>query len=241
MKSDNKYFADVLIIGAGAAGLLAARELVVAGKKVALIEARNRIGGRVHTFTPIGFTEAIEAGAEFLHGDVPLTRSLMQTAGTSWKTAVGDTYLVKDGQVQPDADFFEELPLLLEKLYSLEEDLPLADFLAREFSGEEHARLREFATQFAEGYDAADAQRVSSWALRDEWATGDADDSPRPVGGYGPLLHWLATQVQAAGGTLHLATAVREIRWQPGSVEILAESGVTFSSAQVHSEFGNWG
>jgi monoamine oxidase len=233
MAFDNKFFADVLIIGAGAAGLLAARELVAAGKKVTLLEARSRVGGRVHTVTPAGFTKSIEAGAEFLHGEVPLTRSLMQEAETSWEAAVGSTYLVKDGQVQLDANFFEQLPLLLEKLHSLEKDLPLADFLARDFSGEEHVQLREFATQFAEGYDAADAQRVSSWALRDEWATGDADDSPRPVGGYGPLLQWLATQVQAAGAKLHLATEVREIRWQPGSAEVLTESGETYYGKQV--------
>lgn len=233
MPSDNKCFADVLIIGAGAAGLLAARELVAAGRKVTLLEARERIGGRVYTFTPAGFTKIIEAGAEFLHGEVPLTRSLMQAAGISCQAALGNTYLVKDGQVQPDADFFEELPLLLEKLHSLKEDLPLADFLARYFSGEEHVQLREFATQFAEGYDAADAQRVSSWALRDEWATGDADDSPRPVGGYGPLLNWLTKEVETAGVMLHLATVAREIRWQPGSVEVVDKSGVTFYGKQV--------
>jgi monoamine oxidase len=234
MATDNKkHFTDVLIIGAGASGLLAARELVLSGRKVAILEARDRIGGRVHTLIPFGFAKAIEAGAEFLHGSVPLTRSLMNAAGTSWEVAAGNTYLVEDGQVQPDADLFEQLPLLLEKLNLLAEDLPLADFLARDFSGEQHAQLRAFATQFAEGYDAADAARVSSWALRDEWATGDADDSPRPVGGYGPLLHWLATQVQAVGATLHLATPVREIRWQPGSVEVLTESGIAFYAAQM--------
>jgi monoamine oxidase len=234
MATDNKkHFADLLIIGAGAAGLFAARELVLSGRKVAILEARGRIGGRVHTLIPSGFAKAIEAGAEFLHGSVPLTRSLMNAAGTSWEVAAGNTYLVEDGQVQPDADFFEQLPLLLEKLNLLAEDLPLADFLAHDFSGEQHAQLRAFATQFAEGYDAADAARVSSWALRDEWATGDADDSPRPVGGYGPLLHWLATQVQAAGATLHLATPVQEIRWQPGSVEVLTKAGTAFYATQV--------
>jgi len=105
--------------------------------------------------------------------------------------------------------------------------------LAREFSGAEHESLRAFATQFAEGYDAADATRVSAWALREEWAAGGADDSPRPVGGYGPLLHWLAAQAQAAGATLHLATPVQEIRWQPGAAEVLAATGATYQARQV--------
>ena len=59
---------DILIIGAGAAGLAAARELSSANFKVIVLEARDRIGGRVYTnrtFAPI----PIEFGAELIHGD----------------------------------------------------------------------------------------------------------------------------------------------------------------------------
>ncbi len=231
--NSDKYSTDVLIIGAGAAGLLAARELAAAGRRVCLVEARDRVGGRVHTLLPPGFTQAIEAGAEFLHGEVPLTRSLLREAGIAWQAADGHTYQVQSGQLQADADYFEQLPLLLQKLQGLTADMPLAKFLTQELPGDEHAALWTFATQFAEGYDAADAQRVSAWALRDEWAAGGADDSPRPVGGYGPLLHWLAARAQAAGVTLHLATPIQEISWQPGSVLARAASGAVYRARQV--------
>ena len=224
---------DILIIGAGAAGLLAARELAQAGRQVCVVEALGRVGGRVHTLTPPGFSRAIEAGAEFLHGPVPLTRALLAEAGLGWQAADGRTYQVRAGQLQTDGDFFELLPPLLAKLAALDHDMPLAEFLTREFPGAEHEPLRTFATQFAEGYDAADATRVSAWALRDEWAAGDTDDSPRPVGGYGPLLHALAAQAQAAGAALHLATPVQEIRWQPGAVEVLATTGAGYQARQV--------
>ncbi|MFD1468719.1 flavin monoamine oxidase family protein [Hymenobacter caeli] len=230
--TDN-YSTDVLIIGAGAAGLLAARELARAGRRVCLVEAQDRIGGRVHTLGGPGFTQAIEAGAEFMHGEVPLTRALLAEAGIVWEEADGESYLVQGGQLQAQANYFALLPPLLEKLYALAHDMPLADFLTREFPGPEHAALRTFATQFAEGYDAADAQRVSAWAMRDEWAAGGAQGSLRPVGGYGPLLHGLAAQAQAAGALLHLAAPVREIRWQPGQAEAVTEAGATYRAQQV--------
>ncbi|NML63658.1 FAD-dependent oxidoreductase [Hymenobacter sp. RP-2-7] len=227
------YSTEVLVLGAGAAGLLAARELARAGRQVCIVEARDRVGGRVHTLTPPGFSRAIEAGAEFMHGAVPLTRVLLGEAGLEWQAADGQTYLVQDGQLQPDADFFAQLPPLLEKLRALPHDMPLADFLTQEFAGPAHAALRTFATQFAEGYDAADATRVSAWALRDEWATGDADDSPRPLGGYGPLLHWLAAQARAAGAVLHLATPIQKIDWQSGEATLLATTGATYRARQI--------
>jgi monoamine oxidase len=225
--------AEVLIIGAGAAGLAAARTLAAAGRQVLVLEAQDRVGGRVHTLQPPDFTQALEAGAEFMHGEVPATRALLREAGLAWQDTAGQTYVLKNGEVQADADFFGQLPLLLAKLETLTDDLPLADFLAREFAGPAHAELRATATQFAEGYDAADPHRASSLALYEEWTAGGAEDSPRPVGGYGPLLHWLAQQAQAAGATLHLATPVREIRWQPGAAEVLTATGATYYARQV--------
>jgi protoporphyrinogen oxidase len=59
---------STLVIGAGMAGLAAARDLHHANENVIVLEARSRIGGRVytdHTFAPF----PVEFGAEFIHGD----------------------------------------------------------------------------------------------------------------------------------------------------------------------------
>lgn len=227
------YQTAVLVIGAGAAGLLAARELAAAGQQVLVVEARDRVGGRVHTLLPTGFGRAIEAGAEFLHGEVPVTRELLVEAGVAWQVAIGQTYIIENGVTQPEATFFAHLPLLLERLTQLTHDMPLADFLVREFAGDEYAALRAMAVQFAEGYDAADTRRVSAWALREEWAMDGSDDSIRPVGGYGPLLDWLAAQVRAAGVSLHLETTITQIDWQHGQVCALANTGAVYRATQL--------
>src|SRR5438046_152867 len=62
---------DVIVLGAGAAGLTAARLLGQAGRKVLVVDARERCGGRIHTVRPPGSSLAIELGAEFVHGDSP--------------------------------------------------------------------------------------------------------------------------------------------------------------------------
>jgi monoamine oxidase len=213
--------------------LLAARTLARAGRTVAVLEARSRCGGRIHTFTGAGFSAPTEAGAEFLHGDVPLTRGLLAEAERASIPTTGTTYQVVQGETRESEDFIESLPELLEKLHALTEDMPLADFLSQHFGAETYAPLREQVTRFAEGYDAADATRASALALRDELSGGGFDDSPHPEGTYGELIERLATQLQQAGGQLHLNTPIQEIRWQPGQVEVQAADGRVFQARQV--------
>ncbi|NDJ60200.1 MAG: NAD(P)-binding protein [Chloroflexi bacterium] len=59
---------STLIIGAGMAGLSAAHALRSGGQPSTILEARDRVGGRIHTDrTLAGFP--VECGAEFIHGD----------------------------------------------------------------------------------------------------------------------------------------------------------------------------
>lgn len=57
-----------LVIGAGAAGLSSASALHKAGEAVTVLEARDRIGGRVYTDRTLSDVP-VELGAEFIHGD----------------------------------------------------------------------------------------------------------------------------------------------------------------------------
>ena len=225
---------DVLILGAGAAGLLAARNLAQAGRRVVVLEARSRAGGRIHTLPAnAGFSAPTEAGAEFLHGDVPLTRQLLDSYGIGCQATAGTTYAVARGQAEVAETFLDDMPLLLSTLHQLPQDMPLADFLALYFPGPEHDRLRRQAISFAEGYDAADARLVSSFALREEWTGNGAEDSPRPEGGYVGLVNGLVQELRAAGGQLELTAQVTGIRWQPGRAQVTCQDGRTFEAPRL--------
>src|ERR1700753_2953964 len=75
MKNDSQ----VLVIGAGMAGLAAARALAERGVQVTVLEARERVGGRVLTRHADGAT--VELGAEFVHGRAPELWALIEEAG----------------------------------------------------------------------------------------------------------------------------------------------------------------
>ena len=76
------HLTHFVVVGAGAAGLMAARELVRAGKRVTILEARDRCGGRIYPLPAEEFGYPAEGGPEFVHGAAPVTRALMREAQT---------------------------------------------------------------------------------------------------------------------------------------------------------------
>ena len=95
---------DIIVIGGGGAGLIAARRLAEAGNKVTIIEAGNRLGGRMYTVNGNGFTTPVEAGAEFIHGDVAVTLGLLKEAGISYTRTAGKMYRSNNGQWQEERE-----------------------------------------------------------------------------------------------------------------------------------------
>jgi monoamine oxidase len=225
--------ADIIIIGAGACGLAAARTLSQAGKKILLLEARNRIGGRIYTETSQGFALPIEAGAEFVHGDLPLTQALLQEAGVGYLAMTGNTYQVINGELQTTDNFIPDYDILLEKLTALSADIPFSEFLNQYLPAEQFAALREAVTRFAEGYDAADITKVSTFALREEWLTEGATNSHFPAGGYSQLMHFMANQITMADVDIHLNTVVKKLTWEPGQVTASDSRGKAFRATKA--------
>jgi len=134
---------DILIIGAGATGLMAARELTKAGKKVIVLEARDRCGGRIHTLNNELFFKNSELGAEFIHGDLQTTLGLLKKAGIALQPAGGEMWHAHDGKLDKDGPFAEGWDLLMEKLEELETDTSINQFLAKEFPGDQYDQLKK--------------------------------------------------------------------------------------------------
>lgn len=226
-------YSDVIIIGAGVSGLMAAREASKKGRKVTILEARGRTGGRIFTSMPQGFLSPIEEGAEFIHGELPITASLLKEAGLSSYSMEGKTYHMEDGRLKESDEFIEGFPELISKLNDLKEDMTFRDFLDKYFSGKEYSSLRDSVISYAQGYDASDISRVSSIALREEWKNESEEAPERIKGGYKNLVDFLAAECEKSGCSIHLLTVVKLIRWKEGSVEVTCEDGKEFRARKV--------
>ncbi len=202
---------NVVVVGAGAAGLMAARELARAGKRVTVLEARDRCGGRIDPLPVEEFGYPAEGGAEFVHGAAALTRALMREAGLSLLPMGGRSWHAANGALAPDERATPHAAEFRRALETLKSDMPIAEFLARHFADPHYAELRRSITRMVEGYDAADPGRASTFALRDEWMGRGLGQQGRIAEGYGALIAFLASECHRHGAAIRLGAAVTAI------------------------------
>jgi monoamine oxidase len=218
---------DVVIIGAGVAGLTAARALAESGHSILVLEARDRIGGRVWTRREIDTSAPVELGAEFIHGHIPQTLNLLHEAGTAALSADGAHWTLHHGKPQKHMDeLFEQIQRGMKKADLLKN--PDVSFKAFLDQGERYgisSEAKELACRYVEGFDAADPARVSAQSIAEEWGSGGMLDSPqfRPMGGYSSVLTALAGKLNRDKVHVQLHTVVKAMRWKPGAVEIEGE------------------
>src|SRR5258708_14734798 len=132
----------IVVIGAGAAGLMAARELARAGKRVTILEARDRCGGRIHPLPSADFGYLAEGGAEFVHGGAPLTHGLLREAGLSLLQIPGTPWSVEDGEISPEGCQDPHGAELHKALQEMKDDWTVLQFLRRDLHRPGCGRVR---------------------------------------------------------------------------------------------------
>jgi monoamine oxidase len=215
---------EVIVVGAGVAGLAAAAELGRAGRSVLVLEARDRIGGRIWTRREPSLAAPIELGAEFIHGASPETHDWLRRAGGSAVDTSGEHWSFVDGRLQQRTQsLLGQVRAALNAADVLSRpDVSLESFLAGESGRRLSQEARSMARAFVSGFDAADPERISIHSVAEEWGAGGMLDSSqsRPSGGYGSLLLALRAALDPARVRLQLQTVVTEVGWSGHSAEV---------------------
>ena len=232
---------DVLIIGAGAAGLMAAKNLSAAGKSVVVLEARGHSGGRARTITDDSFSQSVETGAEFIHGNLQLTLQLLKEAGLKSVPAGGEAWRSKEGRLSQQDDLLEGSKELVTALKRQTTESSVADFLEANFSNKKHGDtetssevLKKSVQGYVEGYYAGDVRKASVLALKEEWLK---DDEPqrRVAGGYTKLMDFLYNRCLAQGCVFHFSAPAKTVAWAFEKVEVTTSNGAVFSAKKLIS------
>lgn len=219
---------SVLIIGAGAAGLAAARDLAAAGLAVTIIEARDRIGGRVHTIRDQSFNLPVELGAEFVHGKHPALIKLLDTSLTPFSDVTDRHWYFENGVVSRSHDFWNKLTALFDLMSKEKPDQTFAQFLDSLPDDPETLRAKAVATRYVQGFHAADIRRAGVHGLI---AANEAEDevggdhSYRVASGYETVLQRLTEEAKQRGAVVQLNTPISEIYWSTNNVEAISLTG----------------
>jgi len=220
----------VIIIGAGISGLAAAAELSKAGLHVIILEARNRVGGRICTERDPATGAPIEMGAEFIHGRPPEIWNALQSCDVPMTEVDGQNWCDSRGQLSP-CFFFEDVDEILEGMDDSQPDEPFLRFLQRRFPNPSHdPRLEEAkrrAISYVSGFNAADPALVSvHWLVAEMRAEekNQGDRAFRSKNGYADLLEIFQKQIGQSNVEIRMGTVVETLAWKRGAVEVIASN-----------------
>lgn len=220
---------DVIILGAGAAGLAAGATLGRAGLKILIIEARDRLGGRMFTRHDPATRAPVELGAEFVHGRPPQICDLVKKHNLKVKEVDGDNWCFQKGELCP-CDFFSEVSALLERMDDRSPDESFLEFIGRccpEGDDEKQREIKAWARSYVTGFHAADPKLISVHSLVAGLRAEEKIDGERAfriANGYESLVGILRRELDAAQVNVELNTVVESIRWDGKNVQLMARN-----------------
>jgi monoamine oxidase len=212
---------------------MAARELAKAGKKVIILEARLRLGGRI---VPIGIDDLgypLEGAAEFVHGKGAVTKALLKEAELHTVPIEGEYWNVRRGTPEKNRFVEVEEQAFVEKLKTVTQDLPIQQFLDKEFPAEQYADLRNAVTHMVEGYDAAEMNRMSTIAVHDEWANEEDMEQSRVAEGYAAMISFLESECKKAGVQIIINAEVSSVDSSKQKITVQTKEGIVYRAEKV--------
>ncbi len=223
---------DVIVIGGGIAGLAAASELSRCGLSVCILEARDRIGGRIFTHHDTAFPAPVELGAEFIHGLAPEIWEPLQQAKVKIAEVEGDYWCASDVGLSR-CNFFSQVDDILDEMDDSLPDESFLEFLDRRFPNPKNDLKKEEAKQravdYVTGFNAADPSLVGvHWLVQSMRAeeTIQGARAFRSKNGYADLVAIFRQKIAQHDVLVKTRTVVDKVRWRRGSAD------VTFHSAE---------
>ncbi len=218
--------AEVIIIGAGVAGLAAARELTAGGVNVLILEARARIGGRILTHRDPLLPVPVELGAEFVHGKPPALWRVLEDGRFPVVDVEGHSWCRASGSLVPCEGLESRTHGLLARMKSFDgRDRSFQQFLD-EADGD--AEAKAWAAAYVEGFNAAHKERISVRSLiEDEEAAARIGGGRafRILSGYDSVPRQIFGSIDPGRCDLRLNSPVKALRWRRGAVEAEARGG----------------
>lgn len=228
---------DVVILGAGASGLAAAEHLLRAGLRVTVLEARDRVGGRVATVPDPVTGTPLELGAEFVHGEPERLRKLARRARLTVRPCNDTHALSWKGRFGDGDEAFQ----VVESLAAAEPpDRPVAELLRESAHRERWSPPQlAMARSYVEGFYAANPDTASALAIgRMERAAEKLGGiiPSRVMEGYDRVLLALARPLLERPGAVLFNAVAEEVRWAAGEVQVRVRTRQGVSLGRVRAK-----